>query len=99
MIEKINAFSGFIQVTVYVITVVSLFWKIKNDIKTTNLRVEQGFERLEAIEQDRKEKWRCYEIEKKNQECSTRELISKVDGIQGDIKSIRTDLGWLKNKK
>ena len=99
MIEKINVFSGFIQLIVYVITVVSLYWKIKSDIKTTDLEIKVGFERLEAIEKDRKEKWKCYEIDKKDQENYTKQLIGKIDGIQGDIKSIKTDIGWLKNKK
>ena len=110
MIQKINELSGFINLTVYVITVVSLYWKMRNDINLLNKKIETDNqaicssiqitnERIDELKKDRKIKWEKYDRDKNKQNEDTRILISKIDDMGGDIKSMATDITWLKEKK
>lgn len=94
-----NEIKDYIQIGVWVITVVSLYWKMRNDItlasakaetdnQATRVVIETAHERIDKIEKDRNVKWGKYDDDYKRQNC-------KLNKIAVDIGELGENIKWI----
>jgi len=86
-----NEIKDYIQIIVWVITVASLYWKVKNDIAATQLLIKAANERIDEIEKSRAIKWGKYDIDQTKQN-------DKLTEIAIGVAKISKDMEWVKNK-
>lgn len=92
IIETINQFSGVITIIVFFITAIGVYWKLKIEIKKLEFEVED-------IKADRKERWDRAAKDKEKLFSVYDHLNSCLSELSGDIKEIKANLAWLKEKK
>ena len=72
---------GFIQLGVYIGSLVSFYWMLKSDVRLLK-------QRMDEIEEDRRVKWTDYKITK-SRSCD------KLNEVIVGVREIKTNLKWI----
>lgn len=67
----------------------NLYWKMKIGFKELDLKIEE-------IKCDRKDKWEKYGEDRNKSEACLSEIMKAVGEVRGDVRSIKTNIEWLK---
>jgi hypothetical protein len=90
--------SDVITIATLVIGLAGLYWKVKIDLKAIDLKIAE-------IQCDRVERWKRHDEDRDKQDAYLDDIMQTINGLRadmgemkGDVKSIRTNIEWLKNK-
>lgn len=102
ILTSLNQFFGiisfFITLIIFFTTIIGFYWKLKLDIKSLRAKDKEFLTMFDNIKLDRKERWRSYAEDKKKFFSIYDNLNQCLSNVSGDIKEIKTNLEWLKNK-
>jgi len=90
--EIIFEYSTVVNIIGFVVVVSAFYWKVRIDLKELDIKIAE-------ITCDRKEKWAKYGEERDKQEAYMHELLTAISEMRGDIKSIKTNIDWLKKNE
>jgi predicted nucleic acid-binding Zn-ribbon protein len=97
--EELNfTMSDVITISTMLLGLAGIYWKVKIDLKSLDLKIAE-------IQCDRDERWKRHDEDRDKQDAYLDDIMRTVNGLRsdmgelkGDIKSIRTNIEWLKNK-
>ena len=98
MIEMVNNMNSFTSFVMSVISIIVSLGFLIGFYYRTRAGFEQIKFEIEEIQKDREAKWRAYA---KNQDFTNncyKELLVEIKILSGDIREVKTDLKWLKDK-
>ena len=80
-----------INVGTFILAGSALYWRLK--IEMTKLELE-----IAGIKDSRKEDWQKHDEEQEKHEAISSAILSGIGEIKGDMKQVKTDISWLKQK-
>ena len=90
--ENVIMIGGFLIVTV------GFYWKIRVDINGQNIKLKQIDVEIEDIKTKREAAWEKHtERDEKSEEMHA-EILRIVAKTNGDIRQVKTDISWLKER-
>lgn len=99
MIELFNKLSALINLVIFILVAVGVYWRLK--IEITELQINQKNMQIDQnnMQKDREKKWEDYDEDKKKFFTIYDNLNQCLSNVSGDIKEIKTNILWLKNQK
>ena len=73
----------------YLISVAGLYWKIRMDVASLQIQVDD-------IKEKRKTKWREHDENHKKQDKKFDDIIAGINEVKGDVREIKESIKWLK---
>jgi len=75
----------------YILVASGLYWKMRIDITRINLKIAE-------IQCDRKERWVRHDEKQDKSDAYFDDILRGIGEIKGDIKVLRTQIGFLEKK-
>jgi len=89
--NMLYSYSNVIQIIAYTSALIGFYYKMRVEMKELIVRIQ-------TIEIDRKEKWETYSRKQEKQDECLSEIMKALSEVAGDVKTIKTDIDWLKKK-
>jgi len=91
-----------ISIVTMVVIVLGVYWKMRIDLARLRLEMEKNNAeidlKIEAINYDRKEKWKKYEEKQDKQDSYQTDILKGVTEIRVKMEGMVKDIKWLKEK-
>ena len=97
--EGFLTFGNVMQIVVYTVTVISIYWKMRIDIANINLQIEE----LKCDRSDRwsrqDKKWELHDEKQDKSDAYFTDILRGIGDLRGDIKVVKETISWLKKTK
>lgn len=100
--EILYSYETVTTLVLLMVSITGLYWKMKIDLLSLKKDIDKDNKELDLkiaeIQCDRKERWAKYEEKQDKQDAYQTDILRGVNELKVDVKSIKTDIDWLKKK-